>query len=253
MVLTREAYGPAVDAILGLPPVETLPVTVLPPADVLETLATTDPVQTVILDPWYNRGVGGERVDYDDWLAAVVHAACRVANHVFLWGFPERVARQLDSIPTDFRLFAWLTWYYKNCPSVIRGWRPAQNACLHFGRRDAPVYPEHFMDAAQRERLENGRLRFIPGPPSVLEVPLNVGFVGRDEQTGHPAQKPLAVIEPLVLMSTQAGDIVLDPMCGAGTTGAVCLRTGRRAVLCDHSPEYITLTQERIEAYNGSW
>ena len=89
-------------------------------------------------------------------------------------------------------------------------------------------------------------MRFVPGPPSVFEVPLNIGFVGKREQTGHPAQKPLAVIEPLVKMSTKEGDTVLDPMCGSGTTGEVCMSLNRNAILCDQSEEYLSMTRRRI-------
>jgi site-specific DNA-methyltransferase (adenine-specific) len=87
----------------------------------------------------------------------------------------------------------------------------------------------------------------MPGPPSVIEAPLNIGFVGRKEQTGHPAQKPLKVIEPLILMTTQENDLVLDPMCGAGTTGLVCQSLGRRAILSDESPRWIEVTRQRLE------
>ena len=47
---------------------------VLPPADVLATLAASAKVEAVILDPWYNKGIGGERGDYDNWLASVIDA-----------------------------------------------------------------------------------------------------------------------------------------------------------------------------------
>ena len=219
----------------------------LPPADVLETLASAPGgVTTTILDPWYNKGVGGYREDYNDWLEEVIAAAARVSQHVFLWGFPEIVAHQVGRIPEGFRLTAWLTWYYKNCPSVIRGWRSAQNACLHLSAEGAKTYPEHFLNDAQRQRWESGKMRFVPGPPSVLEVPLNVGFVGRDEQTGHPAQKPLSVIKPLILMTTRENDLVLDPMCGSGTTGEACLQLGRRALLCDAAAEWVEATRERL-------
>ena len=86
-------------------------------------------------------------------------------------------------------------------------------------------------------------MRFVPGPPAALEVPLNVGFVGRDEQTGHPAQKPLSVIKPLILMTTREGDLVLDPMCGSGTTGEACWQLGRRAMLCDADERWVELTR----------
>ena len=223
-------------------------VTVLPSADVMETLRLIESsVAAVILDPWYNRGVGGVREDYDSWLKDVIHAASRVSKHVFVWGFPEILAPQIANIPKGFELVSWLTWYYKNCPSVIRGWRSAQNTCLHVSATDAQVYPEHFLNNEQLVRLKAGKMRFIPGPPSVLEAPLNIGFVGKNEQTGHPAQKPLSVIEPLVLMSTKEGDTVLDPMCGSGTTGEACLNLGRRAILCDSSEEYLSTTRDRIE------
>ena len=219
---------------------------IMPPADVLDTLETTHPVQTIILDPWYNKGVGGCRDDYDDWLAEVIAAACGRAEHVFVWGFPEIVAHQVPRLPKTHSLVNWLTWYYKNCPSVIRGWRSAQNTCLHLAREDATVYPEHFLNDKQLERLKAGKMRFIPGPPSVLEAPLNIGFVGKAEQTGYPAQKPLSVIEPLILMTTEELDVVLDPMCGSGTTGEACQRLNRRAVLCDSSTESFDVTTKRL-------
>ena len=224
---------------------------ILPPADVLDTLAAASRVSAVILDPWYNRGVGGCREDYHEWLAAVVAASCRVSDHVFVWGFPEILAHQIAHIPADYKLVAWLTWFYKNCPSVIRGWRSAQNTCLHLASETAAVYPQHFLNDAQKERWHSGKMRFVPGPPSVLEAPLNIGFVGRAEQTGHPAQKPLAVIEPLLLMATKERDIVLDPMCGSGTTGEACLRLNRKAILCDHSREYLSVTQTRLDGYTN--
>ena len=177
---------------------------ILPPADVLDTLAAMPEVNAVILDPWYNKGVGGERDDYNEWLSNVIRAACRISQHVFVWGFPEILAFQIANIPKAFSLVSWLTWYYKNCPSVIRGWRSAQNTCLHLSLRNAPTYPEHFLSEEQLSRWKAGKMRFIPGPPSVLEAPLNIGFIGRNEQTGHPAQKPLSVIEPLLLMSTKS-------------------------------------------------
>ena len=219
---------------------------ILSAADVFDTLNSTKSVNTIILDPWYNKGVGGTRPDYHDWLSEVIAAASRKSQHIFVWGFPEILAFQLANIPMGFALVSWLTWYYKNCPSVIRGWRSAQNACLHLAREGVAIYPENFLNGKQLERWKNGKMRFVPGPPSVLEAPLNVGFIGRNEQTGHPAQKPLAVIEPLILMSTRENDTVLDPMCGSGTTGEACLRLNRRAVLCDSSEEYLSITRDRL-------
>jgi site-specific DNA-methyltransferase (adenine-specific) len=220
---------------------------VLSPRDVFETLAAIDEnVTTTILDPWYNKGVGGTRDDYQEWLNRLATETARISEHIFLWGFPEIVHRVLDSLPSGFSLVAWLTWYYKNCPSVIKGWRSAQLTCLHLARDGARLYPEHFLNEAQLEKQRQGKLRYMPGPPSVIEVPLNIGFVGKDEQTGHPAQKPVKVIEPLILMTTHEGDLVLDPMCGSGTTGVVCKNLNRRAILCDESEQWVEGTKRRL-------
>jgi len=229
-------------------------ITILPPQDVLVTLKQLEkPVQTIILDPWYNKGVGGVIPDYIEWLQTVVEASAQVSEHIFLWGFPEIIYKILDYLPEEFGLVTWLTWYYKNCPSVIRGWRSAQLTCLHVAKSNAPLYPEHFLNEAQLDKARQGKLRYMPGPSSVIEVPLNIGFVGRNEQTGHPAQKPLKVIEPLILMTTKEGDIVCDPMCGSGTTGAVCHMLGRKAILGDISAEYISLTKNRLHAIQNGF
>jgi site-specific DNA-methyltransferase (adenine-specific) len=220
---------------------------ILPPQDVAATIqGISVPVTVTMLDPWYNRGIGGTRDDYDVWLSDVVALAGERSDHVFIWGFPEIVYRVLDRLPRNLSLIAWLTWYYKNCPSVIRGWRSAQMTCLHLARPGATLYPEHFLVESQREKKRQGKLRYMPGPPSVIEVPLNIGFVGRNEQTGHPAQKPEKVLEQLYLMTTQPGDTVLDPMCGSGTTGRVCQRLGLTAILCDESEEYTRMTEKRL-------
>jgi len=216
--------------------------------DVLETFdALKGDVTTTILDPWYNKGIGGTRNDYNEWLKIVVKKAAQCSQHVFIWGFPEIVCHVLNDLPPQFNLVAWLTWYYKNCPSVIRGWRSAQYTCIHISKNCTKLYPEHFLNEVQLERQRQGKLRYLPGPPTVLEVPLNIGFVGKKEQTGHPAQKPEKVIIPLILMSTKENDIVLDPMCGAGTTGMVCKRLRRRAILCDNSAQWVEITRKRLK------
>jgi len=77
----------------------------------------------------------------------------------------------------------------------------------------------------------------------VVEHPL---LVGRREQTGHPAQKPFAVYDQLLQMSMSDGGLLLDPLCGSGTAGAVAQARGFRAMLCDRSEEYTQLVEQRL-------
>lgn len=61
----------------------------------------------------------------------------------------------------------------------------------------------------------------------------------------HFATYPPALIKPCILAGTKPGDIVLDPFAGSGTTGAVALELGRKAILIELNPDYIKLINER--------
>ena len=237
--------------------IEPEPVEILPAQDVF---ASFDEVEArgirptlTMLDPWYNKGVGGVVEGYGAFIGKLLERACAISPHVYLWGFPEVLAPFTAAQPPSHEMIAWLTWYYKNNPSVIRGWRSAQQTCLHFATPDASLYPEHFINSIQREKLAQGKLRYMPGPASVIEASLNIGFVGRKEQTGHPAQKPLSVFDKLIRMVTVEGDVVFDPMCGSGTAGVIALIRNRRAILSDMNPDYLAITRKRVTGDLSGW
>lgn len=208
--------------------------------------------QSTVFDPWYNKGVGGERDDYDDYIVRLLTCLGPISDHVFFWGFPEIAARFVGRIPAPLSLRSWVTWYYKNSPSMIRGWRSAQMACLHLSQADSRVYVENFLNDIQLEKLKAGKLRYMPGPPSVIEESLLCGFVGKKEQTGHPSQKPVAVIEKIIRMGTTTGDLVIDLMSGAGTSAAAARNLGRYAIICDISDEYTKIAEKRLSVQRMS-
>lgn len=225
-------------------------VVILPPMDVhvsarLLTIAGIK-AQTTIFDPWYNKGVGGERDDYFEYIVGVLKTLEPFSEHLFFWGFPEIIAHFVHKIPEPLTLRCWVTWFYKNSPSMIRGWRSAQMTCLHLSKPDAKMHVENFLNEVQLEKLKQGKLRFIPGPPSVIEESLLCGFVGRKEQTGHPAQKPVAVLERPILMGTTRGDLVVDLMSGAGTSAVAAYNNERFSIICDISEEYTAMAEKRL-------
>jgi site-specific DNA-methyltransferase (adenine-specific) len=63
----------------------------------------------------------------------------------------------------------------------------------------------------------------------------------------HPCQLPPHLIERLILMTTDEGDIVLDPMVGAGTTAIAAKRMGRRYIGIDLDPDYVKITKDNLE------
>ncbi len=63
----------------------------------------------------------------------------------------------------------------------------------------------------------------------------------------HPTQKPISLLERIILASTKEEDLVLDPFNGSGTTGIVCKNLNRKYIGIDISKEYLDLTIKRFE------
>jgi len=68
----------------------------------------------------------------------------------------------------------------------------------------------------------------------------------------HPTQKPMELLERIVLASTQKGDIVLDPFNGSGTTGLAAYKYGRKYIGIELEREYLKRSVNRFEALEKS-
>jgi modification methylase len=64
----------------------------------------------------------------------------------------------------------------------------------------------------------------------------------------HPTQKPEALLARVILASSRPDDVVLDPFCGTGTTGAVAKRLGRRFIGIERERSYAAAAQARMAA-----
>ena len=71
---------------------------------------------------------------------------------------------------------------------------------------------------------------------------------GGDGKKLHPTQKPEALLARVILASSRPDDLVLDPFCGSGTTGAVAKRLGRRFIGIERESAYASAARARIAA-----
>jgi len=70
-----------------------------------------------------------------------------------------------------------------------------------------------------------------------------------NERTGYPTQKPVALLDRIVLASSNPGDIVADFFCGSGTTPFVAAKHERSYIACDEMFRAIHTTRSRLTVF----
>jgi hypothetical protein len=135
-------------------------------------------------------------------------------------------------------------------PYPVKGWRyeTATMQKLHDeGRIYYPKDKQGNFDFTKRPRLK----RYLDEQKGTL-----LGDVWTDiqnvqahskERIGYPTQKPEALLERIINMASNEGDIVLDPFLGGGTTVAVADRLNRQWIGIDSSVSAIKVTQFRLD------
>ena len=95
----------------------------------------------------------------------------------------------------------------------------------------------------RKHRLKDG----MPANNLWLDIPPALG----NERTGYPTQKPIALLERIIKISSNEGDIVLDPFCGCATTCVAAERLQRQWIGVDISQKAIELVRMRLEKEVG--
>lgn len=67
------------------------------------------------------------------------------------------------------------------------------------------------------------------------------------KQGKHPTQKPLELLERIILASTYENDMILDPFCGSSTTGIAASKLKRKYIGIDNTKEYLDLSIRRYQ------
>lgn len=84
----------------------------------------------------------------------------------------------------------------------------------------------------------------LKNPTDVWRISMVSG--NSPERTVHPAQYPEELIERIIKVGSNPGDIILDPFMGSGTTAVVAKRLGRKYVGYELEQEYIRIIEERL-------
>jgi DNA modification methylase len=110
---------------------------------------------------------------------------------------------------------------------------------IHWLRKGKMPYFKRYLETRNGALVQDVILDIPPLSPS------------SKERLGYPTQKPVALLDRILRVSSNPGDVVLDPFCGSGTTLAAAQRLGRTWIGIDNSPLAIALTQTRLDRNLG--
>ncbi len=102
-------------------------------------------------------------------------------------------------------------------------------------------------DGKPKDWLETVEGNFRDTAPSNFWDDITIPFWSMPENTSHPTQKPEKLIAKIMLASSNAGDIVLDPFLGSGTTSVVAKKLSRKYIGIEIEPQYCVWAEKRLE------
>jgi site-specific DNA-methyltransferase (adenine-specific) len=236
----------------------------------------SESVDLVFADPPYNIKKAAwdnfENQDkYIEWSMQWISQAARIlksTGSLYICGFSEILADLKSPACRYFKSCRWLIWHYKNKANLGNDWGRSHESIIHLRKSDAvklniddvripygahtlkyPSHPQAETSAygkGTRKKHDN----WTPHPQGakpkdVIEIPTTCNGMG--EKTPHPTQKPEELIRKFVLASSQAGDLILDPFSGSGTTLVVAEQLNRFWLGCDLNIEYNYWAIQRLE------
>ena len=158
-----------------------------------------------------------------------------------------------------FKLQNRITWEREKGRGAKANWKNATEDIWFFTMSDDFTFN---LDAVkQRRRVmapyrENGKPKdwdesangnFRDTHPSNIWTDITIPFWSMPENTDHPTQKPEKLLAKIILASTNAGDLILDPFAGSGTTAVAAKKLGRNFVAIEADEDYCLLAAKRLE------
>lgn len=186
--------------------------------------------------------------DSEHALGWTEHAACRhSAGHMYLLDgemtmIPARVAQRASRI--GYRVKSYITWNKDTTPEPVKSRVTRQaEVIIHLSAGTTPYFNKAIWPDLDQ------RLGGWNAPYESAEKITDVWYLPTANGTnGHGAEFPISLPARCISLTTQPGDVVLDPFIGSGTSALASMELGRRCVGFDTSQTYLDTANRRVEA-----
>jgi site-specific DNA-methyltransferase (adenine-specific) len=161
-----------------------------------------------------------------------------------------RLDNMVSPNPRPNMMYEWLGF-----PSPQMGWRyqPATMQRLNDeGRIWYPLNADGTFATTKRPQLKRYLNEMQGGVQGTVWTDISPINSQAQERLGYPTQKPLALLERIIVASSNEGDVVLDPFCGCGTAVHAAEKLGRKWIGIDVTHLAISLIEKRLkDAFPG--
>lgn len=146
-----------------------------------------------------------------------------------------------------------ITWFKPNAsPNLSGRYFTASHETLLWARKDPKG--KHTFNYQDMKNGEWHKSDFIKKAGKQMRSVWAIGTPKTEEKLfgKHPTQKSLALLERIVLASTNPGDVILDPFTGSSTTGIAAAKHDRKFIGIDTEKKYLDLSKKRYMHVNES-
>lgn len=144
-----------------------------------------------------------------------------------------------------------ISWYKPNAaPNLSRRYFTAAHETLLWAKLDKKARHIFNYDLMRNGKWPEDKMKV---PNKQMRSVWSINTLGSNEKIHgkHPTQKPLKLLERIVLSSTNEGDLVLDPFTGSSTTGIAAHKHGRHFIGIDTEKDYLDLSIKRFQDIMG--
>lgn len=252
-------------------------VTTLFNEDCLEVLKSIkdNSVDLIFVDPPYNLGKDfGNSSDkwqsltkYIEWCQTWINECIRVLKKdgtFYLMNATQHMPYLDLYISSKLKVVGRIVWFYDSSGVQAKNKFGSLYEPILMAVKDETKYKFNYEDiqveartGAERKLIDYRKK--IPTPYNTKKTPGNVWYFPRvrfrmPEYEDHPSQKPEALMERIILASSNPSDIILDPFAGTFTTCAVAKRLGRKTIGIEINEKYFKVGLRRLglsHEYNG--
>ena len=219
-------------------------------------------VKLIVTDPPYNLsknyGISQDNLNFEDylnfsrkWIAEAVRVLTDDGSIYVFMGM-RYISYIFMILEQEFKLNfnSWITWFYTQGIGKTRGFSPRHEDILFFTKDkknftfnlDSVRVPQKFYRSVNNMRGAN--------PGNVWEFS-HTHYCNKNRKN-HPTQKPEALFERIILVSSNENDLILDPFAGSGTSLRVCQQINRKCIGIEINPDYVEMIQQRLsEPFKG--